>query len=102
MDPDSCNFGFLDLSKKIAKIMKTHTKVNKNHQNISQDGDKKPVTEAGITKGLQIWREAVHNAINAAQLAMAFYILESSIAWDKSIMKVKVRLSECLSPLLVC
>ena len=35
-----------------------------------------------------MWREAVTKAFNAAQLAMAFYILESSIAWDKSIMKV--------------
>ena len=26
-------------------------------------------------------------ATNASQLAMAFYILETSIAWDKSIMK---------------
>ena len=41
----------------------------------------------GIPRGLATWRYAVHQAQNAAQLAMAFYILETSIAWDKSIMK---------------
>ena len=41
----------------------------------------------GLPRGLVTWREAVKNAKNAAQLAMAFYVLETSIAWDKSIMK---------------
>ena len=41
----------------------------------------------GLPRGLVTWREAVRGAQNAAQLAMAFYILETSIAWDKSIMK---------------
>lgn len=40
-----------------------------------------------IPRGLQSWREAVKNAKNSAQLAMSFYVLETSIAWDKSIMK---------------
>jgi len=47
--------------------------------------NKRPTEE--ITRGLQTWRDAVRGAKNAAQLAMAFYILETSIAWDKSIMK---------------
>ena len=43
--------------------------------------------EEGITRGLHNWREGVKQAGNAAQLAMCFYILETSIAWHKSIMK---------------
>eukprot|EP00092_Neocalanus_flemingeri_P068100 GFUD01083168.1.p1 GENE.GFUD01083168.1~~GFUD01083168.1.p1 ORF type:complete len:2042 (+),score=445.04 GFUD01083168.1:252-6377(+) len=46
---------------------------------------KRPTEE--ISRGLQTWRDAVKGAKNAAQLAMAFYVLETSIAWDKSIMK---------------
>jgi len=48
---------------------------------------KKPCLFSGVSRGLQAWREAVTGATNASQLAMAFYILETSIAWDKSIMK---------------
>ncbi|XP_050306247.1 bromodomain adjacent to zinc finger domain protein 2B isoform X3 [Anthonomus grandis grandis] len=40
-----------------------------------------------IPKGLATWREAVQRASTSAQLAMCLYSLESSIAWDKSIMK---------------
>lgn len=40
-----------------------------------------------IPKGLYIWREAVNRSIAAAQLSMCVYSLESSIAWDRSIMK---------------
>ena len=50
----------------------------------SEEQKKKKV---GLPRGLVSWREAVKNAKNAAQLAMAFYVLETSIAWDKSIMK---------------
>lgn len=38
-------------------------------------------------KGLQIWREAVSKCETAAQLAMCVYMLETAVAWDKSIMK---------------
>ncbi|KAK8750689.1 hypothetical protein OTU49_014947 [Cherax quadricarinatus] len=38
-------------------------------------------------KGLQIWREAVSKSETAAQLAMCTYMLETAVAWDKSIMK---------------
>ncbi len=37
--------------------------------------------------GLVTWREGVRKAQTAAQLAMGFYVLETSIAWHKSIMK---------------
>jgi hypothetical protein len=40
-----------------------------------------------LPKGLITWRDAVVKANTAAQLAMTFYMLEASIAWDKSIMK---------------
>lgn len=40
-----------------------------------------------IFLGLNSWREAVSRSHTAAQLAMALYVLESCVAWDKSIMK---------------
>ncbi|XP_065342167.1 bromodomain adjacent to zinc finger domain protein 2B-like isoform X13 [Cloeon dipterum] len=40
-----------------------------------------------LPKGLVTWRDGVVKAKTAAQLAMVFYMLEASIAWDKSIMK---------------
>ncbi|XP_042225949.1 bromodomain adjacent to zinc finger domain protein 2B-like isoform X5 [Homarus americanus] len=40
-------------------------------------------------KGLQIWREAVSKSETAAQLAMCTYMLETAVAWDKSIMKAE-------------
>lgn len=44
-------------------------------------------TDDNVPKGLVVWREAVGRAHTSAQLAMALYMLEASIAWDKSIMK---------------
>ena len=61
-------------------------KKEENGKEEETEEDRKGSVE-GVPRGLQIWREAVKNAQNAAQLAMAFYILETSIAWDKSIMK---------------
>lgn len=40
-----------------------------------------------VPKGLQVWREAVGKTETAAQLAMCTYMLETAVAWDKSIMK---------------
>lgn len=37
------------------------------------------------------WREAVSRSHTSAQLAMALYVLESCVAWDKSIMKAVSR-----------
>ena len=60
-------------------------------EDLLQNGDVTDRTKAGandgLPRGLVTWREAVRGAQNAAQLAMAFYILETSVAWDKSIMK---------------
>lgn len=50
-----------------------------------------------LPKGLIVWREAVVKAQTAAQLAMAFYMLEASIAWDKSIMKAVSATSNAVS-----
>ena len=52
-----------------------------------ENSEEKKKLKVGLPRGLVSWREAVKNAKNAAQLAMAFYVLETSIAWDKSIMK---------------
>ncbi|KAJ8872272.1 hypothetical protein PR048_025874 [Dryococelus australis] len=46
-----------------------------------------------VPKGLVVWREAVGRAHTSAQIAMALYMLEASIAWDKSIMKAVSSLS---------
>jgi len=48
-----------------------------------------------IPRGLHNWREGVKKAHNAAQLAMGFYILETSIAWHKSIMKASCQFCHC-------
>lgn len=50
-------------------------------------GDSAMPDPESLPKGLIIWRDAVSRAHTAAQLAMSLYMLESSIAWDKSIMK---------------
>ncbi|XP_043468935.1 bromodomain adjacent to zinc finger domain protein 2B-like isoform X16 [Leptopilina heterotoma] len=46
-----------------------------------------PPHEETTPRGLNNWREATARAHTSAQLAMALYMLEASIAWDKSIMK---------------
>ncbi|CAB0030639.1 unnamed protein product [Trichogramma brassicae] len=43
--------------------------------------------EETTPRGLNNWREATARAHTSAQLAMSLYMLEASIAWDKSIMK---------------
>lgn len=45
-----------------------------------------PIQE-NMPKGLVSWREAVSRSHTTSQLAMALYVLESCVAWDKSIMK---------------
>nr|CAD7588559.1 unnamed protein product [Timema genevievae] len=52
-------------------------------------GESPPSDE--VPKGLVVWREAVGRAHTSAQIAMALYMLEASIAWDKSIMKAVPR-----------
>ncbi|PNF24037.1 hypothetical protein B7P43_G08616, partial [Cryptotermes secundus] len=55
--------------------------------NLSGMSGEVTTTEDNVPKGLVVWREAVGRAHTSAQLAMALYMLEASIAWDKSIMK---------------
>ncbi|XP_066432073.1 bromodomain adjacent to zinc finger domain protein 2B isoform X8 [Eleutherodactylus coqui] len=52
---------------------------------ISGDGDG---TEDDIAPGLKIWRKALSEARNAAQVSLCIQQLQKSIAWEKSIMKV--------------
>ncbi|XP_043287942.1 bromodomain adjacent to zinc finger domain protein 2B isoform X2 [Venturia canescens] len=52
-----------------------------------QGGSSLPPQEETTPRGLNNWREATARAHTSAQLAMALYMLEASIAWDKSIMK---------------
>lgn len=54
--------------------------------NISDSGDMDDSDEI-LPKGLIQWRDAVSRSHTSAQLAMALYVLESCVAWDKSIMK---------------
>nr|CAD7429548.1 unnamed protein product [Timema monikensis] len=56
-------------------------------------GESPPSDE--VPKGLVVWREAVGRAHTSAQIAMALYMLEASIAWDKSIMKAVSSVSYC-------
>ncbi|XP_068101782.1 bromodomain adjacent to zinc finger domain protein 2B isoform X5 [Hyperolius riggenbachi] len=52
---------------------------------ISGDGDG---TEEDIAPGLKVWRKALSEARNAAQVSLCIQQLQKSIAWEKSIMKV--------------
>ncbi|XP_054005114.1 bromodomain adjacent to zinc finger domain protein 2B-like isoform X10 [Hylaeus anthracinus] len=58
------------------------------NSNNSDPSNQTPVPQEETTpRGLNNWREATARAHTSAQLAMALYMLEASIAWDKSIMK---------------
>ncbi|XP_014488409.1 PREDICTED: bromodomain adjacent to zinc finger domain protein 2B-like isoform X14 [Dinoponera quadriceps] len=58
------------------------------NSNNSEQNSQAPVPPEETTpRGLNNWREATARAHTSAQLAMALYMLEASIAWDKSIMK---------------
>ncbi|KAL7641995.1 UNVERIFIED_CONTAM: hypothetical protein RMT77_007869 [Armadillidium vulgare] len=46
-------------------------------------------------KGLGNWREAVMKCETAAQLAMCTYMLETAVAWDRSIMKASFCFQFC-------
>ncbi|XP_051176848.1 bromodomain adjacent to zinc finger domain protein 2B-like isoform X13 [Leptopilina boulardi] len=57
------------------------------NSNSSDQTPPPPHHEETTPRGLNNWREATARAHTSAQLAMALYMLEASIAWDKSIMK---------------
>lgn len=69
----------------------TNSANNNSGSNNSTNGSMSSSLEDSIPKGLVVWRDAVSKAATSAQLAMALYMLESSIAWDKSIMKAVSR-----------
>jgi len=60
---------------------------NANSNNSEQNNQTPAPLEETTPRGLNTWREATARAHTSAQLAMALYMLEASIAWDKSIMK---------------
>lgn len=60
---------------------------NANSNNSEQNNQASAPPEETTPRGLNTWREATARAHTSAQLAMALYMLEASIAWDKSIMK---------------
>lgn len=60
---------------------------NANSNNSDQNSQAPVPPEETTPRGLNNWREATARAHTSAQLAMALYMLEASIAWDKSIMK---------------
>lgn len=60
---------------------------NANSNNSEQNNQAPAPLEETTPRGLNTWREATARAHTSAQLAMALYMLEASIAWDKSIMK---------------
>merc|ERR1719188_42482 len=75
----------------------TSLNISKEMQNSSQNGEESGGGGGGdhengkreeqLPRGLVTWRQGVRKAKTAAQLAMGFYVLETSIAWHKSIMK---------------
>ena len=74
---------------------------NQDNENGENDGDENEEDDDDekdkevLPKGLVMWREGIRQAQTAAQVAMAFYILETSIAWHKSIMKAFCQLCHC-------
>uniref|UniRef100_W4VRC8 Putative toutatis n=1 Tax=Corethrella appendiculata TaxID=1370023 RepID=W4VRC8_9DIPT len=65
----------------------------------------KDIDEEIVPKGLVSWRDAVQHSVTSAQLAMALYVLESCVAWDKSIMKANCQFcqsGESEDKLLLC
>ncbi|XP_076298109.1 uncharacterized protein LOC143217573 isoform X3 [Lasioglossum baleicum] len=60
---------------------------NANSNNSDQNNQTPVPQEETTPRGLNNWRDATARAHTSAQLAMALYMLEASIAWDKSIMK---------------
>ncbi|XP_073812239.1 bromodomain adjacent to zinc finger domain 2B toutatis isoform X13 [Musca autumnalis] len=66
----------------------THNENNSGGDSPSSNCDsEKDEKVENIPKGLVSWRDAVSRSHTTAQLAMALYVLESCVAWDKSIMK---------------
>ncbi|XP_058795968.1 bromodomain adjacent to zinc finger domain protein 2B-like isoform X2 [Phymastichus coffea] len=64
------------------------TNINSSANLSTEGGSSQPSSmEETTPRGLNNWREATARAHTSAQLAMALYMLEASIAWDKSIMK---------------
>uniref|UniRef100_A0A182XZZ5 Uncharacterized protein n=1 Tax=Anopheles stephensi TaxID=30069 RepID=A0A182XZZ5_ANOST len=61
---------------------------NSNVSNLSNCSNSSAEDE-NLPKGLLSWRDAVERSVTTAQLSMALYVLESCVAWDKSIMKAK-------------
>lgn len=53
----------------------------------NDNGGVQELKEKEVPRGLLVWREAVSKTETAAQLAMCTYMLETAVAWDKSIMK---------------
>ena len=63
--------------------------------NDNEDEDDDDKEKEVLPKGLIVWREGIRQAQTAAQVAMGFYVLETSIAWHKSIMKAFCQLCHC-------
>lgn len=57
---------------------------NPKGENVAPEREPK---EKEVPRGLLVWREAVSKTETAAQLAMCTYMLETAVAWDRSIMK---------------
>ena len=69
------------------------------HDNDDKNGDGNEsddnVDEEVLPKGLIVWRDGIRQAQTSAQVAMGFYVLETAIAWHKSIMKAFCQLCHC-------
>lgn len=99
----------LNISKELSENKGSDDKENE-HGNVDDNGDEgedmgeeeeedeedspqqSPTKKCNLPRGLVVWRKGVEVAKTAAQLAMGFYVLETSIAWHKSIMKAYCQL----------
>ena len=54
----------------------------------SNDSNSQPIAQERIPRELLHWRQAVSSATSASQIWVCLQQLESSIAWEKSVMRV--------------
>ncbi|XP_070536234.1 bromodomain adjacent to zinc finger domain protein 2B-like isoform X4 [Ptychodera flava] len=72
-----------------APLSKSNVQINLDKMGRGQSQEDRPSSpNEDVAKGLAMWRSAVKSATNISQLRMCIELLESSIAWEKSIMKV--------------
>ncbi|XP_061518779.1 uncharacterized protein LOC1277930 isoform X8 [Anopheles gambiae] len=89
----------------MAVIAQQESHSNQNNVSNLSNCSNSSAEDENLPKGLLSWRDAVERSVTTAQLSMALYVLESCVAWDKSIMKANCQFcqsGESEDKLLLC